>query len=644
MGAYYLKDIPSWLIFWNKYNHYTVSSVSLAFWFFARLVRRPEAETKVVIRRILVLEIAWFFLYFFTSLLISDNFPAEAIPYIDRYSLFHAVGLKFYIPFFTFFSFGFAELVHAMRVATKKEDFSRFRYILLSSAIGVFPAVAVTIFIPKIGGTLDYYRYAPIFTLAWVAFTSYAIIRYQIISVRLIVAEVSVFAMSTLLFANIFLNEISLGIVPRIIIFLAFATAGGFFIKNILENENQREELARLTEELSSANENLKDRVRIRTVELREARAHTEAIIEQLPSGLVEFDESFNLVRINQAGEQLLGISREALLGKSIAPKDVENVDLSKLTAITFPIVAKSSRRIDPAMAGLTDEVSVNEIMLAGAKEQELQIVTARLPEENTTIFGTLKILRDVTKEKLTARSKTEFISIAAHRLRTPLSVIKWILNTFLSGDLGEVDIKLATALSRANETNEKMITLVNDMLNVARIEDGRFGYEWIKADLINFITGITKDNSPLLQSKKINLTLTKQTDEIPFFYFDPAKLGLAIRNIIDNAIKYSDEGGSIELKIEKEGDFAIIRIKDSGIGISEQDLKSIFIKFFRGKNATTYSREGTGLGLYIAKNIIARHGGTIEVQSSERVGTEFIIRLPIQQLSRQTLEEFSFS
>ena len=204
------------------------------------------------------------------------------------------------------------------------------------------------------------------------------------------------------------------------------------------------------------------------------------------------------------------------------------------------------------------------------------------------------------------------------------------------------MDIKLATALSRANETNEKMITLVNDMLNVARIEDGRFGYEWIKADLINFITGITKI-TPLLKVK-INLTLTKQTDEIPFFYFDPAKLGLAIRNIIDNAIKYSDEGGSIELKIEKEGDFAIIRIKDSGIGISEQDLKSIFIKFFRGKNATTYSREGTGLGLYIAKNIIARHGGTIEVQSSERVGTEFIIRLPIQQLSRQTLEEFSFS
>jgi len=213
---------------------------------------------------------------------------------------------------------------------------------------------------------------------------------------------------------------------------------------------------------------------------------------------------------------------------------------------------------------------------------------------------------------------KSDFISVAAHQLRTPLSGVKWVLKLLLDGDLGETNEEQKGMLKRGYETNEKMIQLVNDLLNVSRIENGKFGFSFEKNNFIKLLSILMENTVLPSKERNIEVRLENHFGEIPEFYFDPEKLLIALQNIVDNAMKYTFPGGKVTIAVDRKGDYVEVKVSDTGVGIPKEDTAKLFSKFFRASNVIHMQTDGSGLGLFIVKNIIIGHGGQIWVDSVE--------------------------
>lgn len=225
---------------------------------------------------------------------------------------------------------------------------------------------------------------------------------------------------------------------------------------------------------------------------------------------------------------------------------------------------------------------------------------------------------------------KSDFISVAAHQLRTPLSGVKWVLKLLLDGDLGAINEDQKGMLKRGYETNEKMIQLVNDLLNVSRIENGKFGYKFEKNDFMKLLSTLIENTVLPSKERNIEVRLENRAGTIPEFMFDPEKLLIALQNIVDNAMKYTLPGGNVTIVVERQGDYIEVKVTDTGVGIPKADIAKLFSKFFRAANVIHLQTDGSGLGLFIVKSIIMRHGGQIWVDSIEGKGTTFTVVVPV--------------
>jgi len=229
---------------------------------------------------------------------------------------------------------------------------------------------------------------------------------------------------------------------------------------------------------------------------------------------------------------------------------------------------------------------------------------------------------------------KTEFVSIAAHQLRTPLSAIKWTLRMILDGDLGPLPKEQREFLEKTYQSNERMIRLINDLLNVTRIEEGRFLYQPEKKDIIEIAKKIIDPLKVIAERKGLQFIFKKPSQKIPQPKVDAEKISLVFQNLIDNAISYTNPGGKVEVSIKylKDKKEILVSTKDTGIGIPKDQHQRVFSRFFRGSNAIRAETEGTGLGLFIAKNIVEAHGGKIWFESEENKGTTFYFTLPVKE------------
>lgn len=225
---------------------------------------------------------------------------------------------------------------------------------------------------------------------------------------------------------------------------------------------------------------------------------------------------------------------------------------------------------------------------------------------------------------------KSDFTSVAAHQLRTPLSGVKWVLKLLLDGDLGAINADQAGMLKRGYETNEKMIQLVNDLLNVTRIENGKFGYNFEKNDFMKLLNTLVENTVLPSKERNIEVRLENRAGVIPEFLFDMEKLLVALQNIVDNAMKYTLPGGRVTIIVERQGDYLQVKVSDTGVGIPKADIEKLFSKFFRAANVIHLQTDGSGLGLFIVKSIIVRHGGQVWVDSVEGVGTTFTVVVPV--------------
>lgn len=231
-------------------------------------------------------------------------------------------------------------------------------------------------------------------------------------------------------------------------------------------------------------------------------------------------------------------------------------------------------------------------------------------------------------RDALGAKLKSEFMSIAAHQLRTPLSSMKWILRMLLDGDMGRVSLQQRDFIEKAYGSGERMIALVNDLLDVTRIEEGRFGFEFSGVDFNKLVEEMTPYFKQQARIKNVDFTYKPCKDPL-LLIADQQRIKIVLTNLIDNAMHYTPTRGSVELAVNKKDGFVQISVKDTGIGIPEQQKSRIFSKFFRGDNVVKMQAQGTGLGLFLSKNITEKHGGRMWFESEENKGSTFYFTLP---------------
>ena len=180
---------------------------------------------------------------------------------------------------------------------------------------------------------------------------------------------------------------------------------------------------------------------------------------------------------------------------------------------------------------------------------------------------------------------KSEFLSVAAHQLRTPLAAIKWILSVLLEGHMGTLSTEQKSYLMKGEESNNRMIRLVDDMLTVTRIESGKTEYQFYKLSLNAILKNLLNDFQPRIKEKKLVLHYNEESENFEIMV-DPEKIRYVFENLFENSLRYTPPNGSIEASLKSDGKMCIVTIKDSGIGIPIKEQKNIFSKFFRATNA----------------------------------------------------------
>jgi len=359
-----------------------------------------------------------------------------------------------------------------------------------------------------------------------------------------------------------------------------------------------------------------------------EEKNKTIVVINSLADGLLIFDSENKLLLVNPQAENFFNI------------KAKEIVDNSILELIKFPNLRVLINLLGVGIKGIfRKELTISENLIIEVSAVPMMIKGEKL--------GTLVILHEITREKIVERIKTEFVSLAAHQLRTPLSAIKWTLKMLLDGDLGEITKEQRGFLDKTYQSNERMISLINDLLNITRIEEGKYLYKPTLADFENIVHFVINSLQEEIARKKIVLDFEKPKTKLPRITIDTEKIRLVVQNLLDNAVRYTPLHGRITILLEiikfhdKDEREIIFSIKDTGVGIPQDQQPRVFTKFFRGANVMRMDTEGTGLGLFISKNIVEAHGGKIWFESEERKGTTFYFTLPVKEEFGEFLKEF---
>jgi len=352
-------------------------------------------------------------------------------------------------------------------------------------------------------------------------------------------------------------------------------------------------------------------------------KGRMERMIANLSDAVVSYDTDFKIVVWNAAAEKLFNLRKEDIVGKVISPEKISDPAFRLLVQSVFSSLAPSViQKSAPGVYPQLVDIAFTE------PDLELSISTDRITDENGKPLGFLKIIHNRTREMELLRSKSEFVTVAAHQLRTPLTAVHWIFETFRNNNsVASADKEL---VDNGLIASVKLLKIVNDLLDVSKIESGKFGYNFIDIDIVSFMDDMLKSANILAKEFSVSLYFDRPQNPI-MIHADTQKLGMALSNLLDNAIKYNIKNGQVIVKVEPYPNKPYIQIviKDTGIGIPPEGIKKLFTRFYRGENVVKEQTDGSGLGLFITKNIILRHGGNISVESTLGRGTSFYIVLP---------------
>jgi PAS domain S-box-containing protein len=332
---------------------------------------------------------------------------------------------------------------------------------------------------------------------------------------------------------------------------------------------------------------------------------------------------------------ELESVVRRVAAGESVEEhqtrglrKDCAEVDVS----LTVSPIRDARRRV----AGTA--VIARDITHMKRQQSQLQALLAKERVARADAEAAQRALAE-QNERLREldRLKDEFISLVSHELRTPLTSIRGYLELLLDGGAGELSDDQLRFLAVVERNSRRLMHLVGDLLFLAQVEAGKLALEFGEVELDNVVDDCVEAAKPIADEKGIELT--SSIERLPSMVGDRGRLAQVLDNLVSNALKFTPEGGCISVRIAARNGEAVIEVEDNGMGIAPEDQEQLFDRFFRGREATGLAIPGTGLGLTIAKAIVERHEGSIEVESAPGRGTTMRVRLPIRAPKRVTAE-----
>lgn len=356
-------------------------------------------------------------------------------------------------------------------------------------------------------------------------------------------------------------------------------------------------------------------------------RYELKSIVSSLEDSLVAYDKNFRIFFFNKSAENLFDLKTDEVMNYQITSPDVENPKLRLLAQVIYPSLAPVM--ISRSVAGTYPQIvdlSFTDPTL------ELRVSTSPMGDVHGQLIGFVKIIHDRTRELELIRSKNEFITVASHQLRSPLTNVSWAFESLAQDkDLNENSKML---VENGLIGSRLLLKIIDDLLNIAKIEEGRFGYNYESTDIVEFVNRLLVQILPQAQQFGVKVYFDKPKESMPKVFIDPQKLSVALSNLLENAIRYNLKNGEVIVKVEKVPDqpYLKVGVKDTGIGVPQADIQKLFSKFFRADNALRSQTEGSGLGLYITKNIIRAHGGQIGAESEVNRGSTFYFTLPTDQ------------
>jgi len=364
----------------------------------------------------------------------------------------------------------------------------------------------------------------------------------------------------------------------------------------------------------------------------REEAEKNSAILEGIADGVLLADASGVIVLFNGAAERILGIPTLNALNQSLAYLDtIYGAGQPWMSLLNDWIVRSRQARRESL---LLERIEVGTKIIS---------ITAS-PVYNADVFlGTVSVFRDVTKDVEVDRMKSEFISNVSHELRTPMTSIKGYADLLMMGAAGSVTEQQRTFLETIKSNAERLSNLVNDLLNISKLDSGSEKLKPEDFELIDVIDGIVVNMQGRAENERKHIAVTTQVSPgLPPLYGDRAKISQILTNLVDNSFNYTYPGGKIEISARVADDplYALISIKDNGIGIPTEFQPRIWNRFERyDEHALVMEVAGTGLGLSIVKNLVEMHRGDVWVESEPNVGSTFYVKLPIAGIDSVTAD-----
>jgi len=351
-----------------------------------------------------------------------------------------------------------------------------------------------------------------------------------------------------------------------------------------------------------------------------------EDILSNINDGVAVLDSNFNIVAFNQTAANITGHKINEAIGQHYSKILLffHNKKIELDDKLLRGVVATGKKR----------NLS-NASVLLNKKRARIIVSGCVSPYKNIRdkVDGCVIIFRDLTKEKEIDVLKTEFVSLASHQLRTPLTAVRWFIEELYNGELGELNPDQKDYVRQVMESNTRMIKLVNDLLDVSRLEAARIKIEPKLTDLLKLTKDVVSNYAPVARANNCQVVVKEDSVNLPKIKIDPALIREVLSNLVSNAVKYSQSKSGenrVFVSLVKKDRDALISVQDFGIGIPKKFQKRIFQKFFRADNVAKIDTGGTGFGLYISKLLVEASGGKIWFDSKEGEGTTFYFTLPL--------------
>lgn len=377
------------------------------------------------------------------------------------------------------------------------------------------------------------------------------------------------------------------------------------------EMRNREKALLNVLEDVETE----KNKTKLMAKDLQKFQLAVENVSDQIiitnPQGIILY--------ANPGTTNVTGFPQNMIVGKKAGTKELWG---GKMTKAYYEDYWKTINVDKKPFVGEITNVNANGI------EYSAELKASPILDENGEVIFFVGVERDITQTKEVDKMKTEFISLASHQLRTPLSGMKWFGEMLLNGDAGDLNERQKQFMEKIVSSNERMISLVNALLNVSRIESGRIIIDTEPTSLPELANKILDELQGRISNKKLKI-IAKFDNKLKKISIDPKLISEVYSNLLTNAIKYTPEGGEITIMISAEKDDIISQISDTGFGIPKSEQSNIFQKFFRASNIIKVDTDGNGLGMYLIKSIVESSQGKIWFESEENKGSTFWFSLP---------------